>query len=564
MKHTNAVLLLLLALILPCFRTASCAYAENQAYAYTLDAATHAFQVSEGVEELVDCWMDLPFAPEIVLLPSTLRMIDTYALTAFDRVTEYRVADDSPFFKTVDGVLFTKDGSTLVAFPPQKGGAYTIPMGVTKVEIAAFSGNNYLRELVLPQGMESLPQGLFEREGGPAYTPPLTRLILSSTIRDVGAFRLACVTLEEIRVPQDHPFLYDLDGVLFSRDHTLIAYPLGKSDAYYDVPAGTLAIGAGAFRYHTALRGVSLPAGLKTIGRSAFWNCAYLESVSMPLTLESIGDRAFADCVHLSKIALPREVRLGENAFDNCPLLGFVSSDIPDAIDWKPRSIKALANPENSRQHVEILAEPKAGAASKGSVECGWYLEIVEQIGAYYKVVLHIPGRDGSDEGYVPVEQVQVVDYLQGLFEPLRVMAATGRDSIPSFSMESVSAGDKGIPFTLIPGQSLEVVGQSGQMLCINEGRWNYAFMRVNDVALFARDVPQGRHYGMVISSDTRDRLHLRNQPSKAGKSLGKFFSGTHVEILGEEGGWYKVRVGFDEGYMMKEFVREVKEWQEQ
>jgi hypothetical protein len=302
---------------------------------------------------------------------------------------------------------------------------------------------------------------------------------------------------------------------------------------------------------------------VKTIGRSAFCNCPYLESVFLPLTLEDIGGYAFANCVHLSQIAPRPQVKLGEDVFFNCPTLGFVSSYTPEAFEWKPRTLKALANPENSKERVEILTMPKASAVSKGSVECGWYLDVMEQAGAFYKVSLHFPGMDGGEEGYVPVAQVQMVDYLQGLFEPVRVMALPGRDSVPGFGYESVPAGEKGKPIPLPQGHSLAVTKQSGQTFWAEMDSGGYLLVKVSDVTLFAREIPQGKRYGVVISGDTRDRLHLRNRPSKAGESLGKFFSGTQVDILGEEGNWYKVRVGFDEGYMMKEFVREVKEWKE-
>ena len=64
------------------------------------------------------------------------------------------------------------------------------------------------------------------------------------------------------------------------------------------------------------------------------------------------------------------------------------------------------------------------------------------------------------------------------------------------------------------------------------------------------------QRFGIVISEDARDRLNLRAEPSKNGEKLGKYFSGTQVEILAEEGDWYKVRVDFQEGWMVKQYVR--------
>ena len=62
--------------------------------------------------------------------------------------------------------------------------------------------------------------------------------------------------------------------------------------------------------------------------------------------------------------------------------------------------------------------------------------------------------------------------------------------------------------------------------------------------------------YGIVIASDTRNRVNLRQTPSQNGKRLGRYFTGTQVEILGSQDEWYRVSVnGTEVGYMMKEYV---------
>ncbi|MEA5016377.1 MAG: leucine-rich repeat protein [Candidatus Limiplasma sp.] len=532
---------------------------------YTLEAETRTLWVREGVETLKKTFYGLPFSPRIVVLPASLASIEPYVLYDFQEVREYRVAEGNPSFQAVDGVLFTKDGGTLVAFPARKSGGYAIPQGVMDIRYGAFTNNTGLKELTLPQGMERIPAGLFDREGGAAAYPSLERLVLSCTIREASGILLSCATLKEIRVPRDNPYFYDVDGVLFHRDGTLAAYPLGKTAPHYDVPAGTLAIGEGAFRYHAFLQSVSLPQGLKTIGPSAFFRCPYLEAASLPLTVESIGENAFADCIHLKHIAPPSGVRLGERAFENCPLLGLASSgEVPRAwTAWEPRTLHGLVNPENSREAVTVLSEPRAGAAAAGVLECGWFLEVTGQKGDFYEVSFHFPGQDGGSGGYLPVEKVQMVNYLQGLFQPIRAAALPGKEGIPRFGFASVPAGEKGWMLPLKPGETCIVWRQTGQSLELAMEGGGFSCAKVSDVALYAREVPQGKRFGVVISPDTRDRLHLRDAPRKGGQSLGKFFSGTQVEILGEEGDWYQVRVGFEEGYMMKEFIREVKEWKE-
>lgn len=64
--------------------------------------------------------------------------------------------------------------------------------------------------------------------------------------------------------------------------------------------------------------------------------------------------------------------------------------------------------------------------------------------------------------------------------------------------------------------------------------------------------------YGAVVDngSDPASRLNMRSEPSRDAAAIGKFVSGTRVEVLGDAGnGWAQVRIGGGRGsvtgYMM-------------
>lgn len=61
--------------------------------------------------------------------------------------------------------------------------------------------------------------------------------------------------------------------------------------------------------------------------------------------------------------------------------------------------------------------------------------------------------------------------------------------------------------------------------------------------------------YAMVKSDKPTDRLHLRSAPSTDAASLGRYYSGTPVRILEDEGDWAKVSVADATGYMMKKYL---------
>ena len=62
--------------------------------------------------------------------------------------------------------------------------------------------------------------------------------------------------------------------------------------------------------------------------------------------------------------------------------------------------------------------------------------------------------------------------------------------------------------------------------------------------------------------SDPGSRLNMRSAPSRDAKALGKFVSGTRVEIVEDAGdGWSKVRIGGGQnavtGYMMTDYLKD-------
>lgn len=64
--------------------------------------------------------------------------------------------------------------------------------------------------------------------------------------------------------------------------------------------------------------------------------------------------------------------------------------------------------------------------------------------------------------------------------------------------------------------------------------------------------------WAVVNNPDPADRLHLRTEPKRDAKSLGKFYNRTPVKVLQTKGDWCKVQIGADgylTGWMMKKYL---------
>ena len=72
-----------------------------------------------------------------VTIPGSVTSIGEYAFVA-SGLTAIMVAGENAFYRSVNGVLFNKDLTTLIQYPGGTTGGYTIPNGVTSIGGAAF------------------------------------------------------------------------------------------------------------------------------------------------------------------------------------------------------------------------------------------------------------------------------------------------------------------------------------------------------------------------------------------------------------------------------------------
>ena len=106
---------------------------------------------------------------ETLAIGASVRSIDKNAFFNLKKLQKVTVDPANEWFKDVDGVLFSKDGGTLLLYPVcygqtptgEKDGvtfpdAYTVPQGTRRIENFAFLKNAHLRDLTLPDTLREI------------------------------------------------------------------------------------------------------------------------------------------------------------------------------------------------------------------------------------------------------------------------------------------------------------------------------------------------------------------------------------------------------------------------
>jgi len=240
-----------------------------------------AFVVPDFVERIAeDAFRDclgltfLTLSSDVQLgYPTTSSFSSCYRLEGIV-IEDSSVTNSSSLFRSADGILYDQNFTTVYWVPTVDPGVWQIPNGIEIIVPDAISGWTGLTSLILPPSLKSL-----ESFSG-------------------------CTNLSSFQLSGEHEDFSVQDGVLFSKDGSvLIRLPQGFH-GHYTIPAGVTEIGNGAFGGCTGLSGITIPDSVVRVGKSAFAGCTELTTLQMP-GVETIGESAFRNCEGLESIDLP-------------------------------------------------------------------------------------------------------------------------------------------------------------------------------------------------------------------------------------------------------------------
>ncbi len=225
--------------------------------------------------------------------------------------------NDNTGYITEDGVIYNKDKTIVYACDPTKTGSYTMPDTVEIINNAAFK-NSSLEKVVVSQKVTDIVYCAFMNNEN------LKEVVLPNTLTSIsqGAFQ-GCGNLTDVNMPSE---LTSIGNNAFASS--------GIKKA--DIPGGVKTIESSAFMYsdleeltlaegikeiesaafmNTKLKEVKIPDSMDIISTFAF-NGSTLESVDLGNGIQEIDDFAFAN-TNLKAVRIPDSVvYLGDCVFD--------------------------------------------------------------------------------------------------------------------------------------------------------------------------------------------------------------------------------------------------------
>ena len=252
-----------------------------------------------------------------VSIPASVTNIPTAegAFRECSRLTSISVASGNSTYKSIGGVVFSKDGKELVLCPEGKTGSYSIPSGVTVIRDYAFFYCMKLTGVTIPDSVTSIGSNAFCCASG------LTGMTIPNSVTSIGdtAF-LGCTSMKSATLPNK---LTSIDYQLFCNCSALTSIT---------IPDSVTSIGTGAFRNCRALKSVTIPKSVKTIEGEAFQDCTSLTSITIPAGVRDLDVFVFRGCKALKEIRfMGAAPGIGTGCFTNVTATAYYA---PNAGHW--------------------------------------------------------------------------------------------------------------------------------------------------------------------------------------------------------------------------------------
>lgn len=190
-------------------------------------------------------------------------------------LTTLNVDENNPNIKSIDNIVYSKDGKELKLCERTKSG-----------------------DIVIPKETESISDTAFNNCAG------ITSVTFQGTVKNFSAEAFSgCTAMEAVNFGFASGNYKTVDGIVYTTDGQLVYCPPAVKGEI-TIPEGVTEIEDSAFADCTGITAVHFPSTLKKIGSSAFEGCNGLTEIVIPDSVTELGSSAFRSCIYLKKAEL--------------------------------------------------------------------------------------------------------------------------------------------------------------------------------------------------------------------------------------------------------------------
>ena len=348
-------------------------------YAFKGCAALDVIDIPDSVTSINNSFYDCGEL-SLVKIGSGITYFSLSYFSGTTRIDEFDVSGDNANMKDIDGAIFSKDGTKLIAFPSGSdgdNGTYVVPNGTTEIGTLAFAYAEKLETITICEGVVdiasqafyvcgattiNLPESLLSINDNAftnslitsLYIPEGVTYISSSAFVDAQYIETLTIDKDNAKYKTADLVIYNKagdelvlvlncktgdfttpDGVKSIRDHAFYSSKLDNitlkdevttlGDHCFRSASGNINIGAGVeiipqycFAY-SSFSSITLPNQITTIKSYAF-SYADIESFTAPASCTSIEQDCFEYCDSLTTVNLGSVAEFGSYCFQGCAL----------------------------------------------------------------------------------------------------------------------------------------------------------------------------------------------------------------------------------------------------
>ncbi len=227
-----------------------------------------------------------------ITIPASLSYIGNSSFYGCPQLKAIQVDPANTAYKSVDGVLFTADGTRLMAYPEARATVYSIPTGTVEIAPDAFRNNKTLTEVTFPEGLKRIGIGAFSE------TFALNAIRLPDSLEYIGddafgfaVYKTASEVVNHLPTIAIGPNVSWIGTEAFS-GYEIGQYQVDRRNRHYSSVDGCLLNASGTQLLSVpsdAAGRLIIPEGVNYIGWSAFESCDGITELVIPDSVVAIG-----------------------------------------------------------------------------------------------------------------------------------------------------------------------------------------------------------------------------------------------------------------------------------